>query len=635
MTTPQIAYATAEILSPVSDPLASASLVSVLDPVFQTSTEYVALTNYFSSTTQLPPDHPVVTATAIAALSQPHLTVASTPAIEAVLTPTASSWLSGHLPQLNASISAAQNRLTDSSLLNTAIATDLSLGASKSQSTINQAQFILKQAYPILLPYHQQAEKIITNPEKVKEFQLFLKRFAIALAKSQGQDVPPEVIKAIEESSLTNYFQLKKIEAVAQPEELALTEDLAEEEPVSTQTATPSPKDSSSPRLQRLNDKIEFIKKTADTIEKIEGLLGAEVFGMTVGELAGILGTSTFLAGSLMVALTGAYVGTTGLAEEAGLLNQWATLLNQGHLTWSFARGIDQVFSTLPHWVSRLPYGFQPAVKAFGLIMRSFAHFADGIFRIFTPPQPVSITQSLGRLGVRANVALSSIGTAAVASVTSFLTITAVVFLSLPIVVALILFIINSSAFVVPPSGSSGNVGYLPGCPAEMWPVTIQEKYVVTQGPGGPGSHGPPGAKVYEEAIDIFPIPVYNPSLNLIVATHPGIVTASKKDGWGGNYIYLKDTCGGNFKTSYVHQLVNYVTVGQVVNTGDIIGVMGYTGHVSSRSPSGAHLHYAFLNTDGTWKNRKESPPFMITPYIPKTVPQLCNSVSECKTSLP
>ncbi len=212
-----------------------------------------------------------------------------------------------------------------------------------------------------------------------------------------------------------------------------------------------------------------------------------------------------------------------------------------------------------------------------------------------------------------------------------------IIILSVPVVVALLLFIINSSSYVVPASSVyPGNVGSLPGCPAEMWPVTLEQdqKYVVTQGPGGPGSHGPPGAKVYEEAIDIFPLP-YNPNLNLIVATHPGVVTRSEVDGWGGNYIFLQDSCGGDFQTSYVHQLVNYVKKDQVVNTGDIIGVMGYTGHVSSRSVAGAHLHYAFLDTDFSWKNRGESPPFMIVPYIPKTVPIYCLGVSQCNTSIP
>lgn len=204
---------------------------------------------------------------------------------------------------------------------------------------------------------------------------------------------------------------------------------------------------------------------------------------------------------------------------------------------------------------------------------------------------------------------------------------------------------INAALFV--PSGIGGISGgnYLPGCPAEMWPVDLLkgQTYYIAQGPGGWATHGPslpnqepncptdrdPDRRCsYVEAIDIAPpIGVVTPD-NVIIASHPGTVIKAAVDGYGSNYVQVQDNCGANFISVYVHMSVVSVLEGQPINTGDPIGIMGSTGR-----SSGPHLHYEFRNPNGSYKTRQDPPPFMIQPFIPKTVPGGC--VQNCNVSLP
>lgn len=220
----------------------------------------------------------------------------------------------------------------------------------------------------------------------------------------------------------------------------------------------------------------------------------------------------------------------------------------------------------------------------------------------------------------------------------------AIIFVLVPLFVALTLFIINSGAYVVPGGEAlvGGNFGTLPtGCPAQMWPLSTNrgETYTVTQGPGGGVSHGPPNYP-YQEAIDIGPTNDLGRKASVII-THPGIVKVAGVDEYGGNYVEVIDTCGGNFRTSYAHMLNLAVKVGDTVKEGSLVGQIGNTGFATN-----IHVHYSFLNADpgkfnGTLKSdpnrQKYPPPFMVTPYIPKTVPQFCVISQEkaCRVDVP
>ncbi len=233
-------------------------------------------------------------------------------------------------------------------------------------------------------------------------------------------------------------------------------------------------------------------------------------------------------------------------------------------------------------------------------------------------------------------------------TMTAILTPLLITFIGIPIAIALILFIINAGAYVVPPAGNGilnppTPITAGPGCPSG-WPATTKnnELYEVRQGPGGPVSHGngdpawnlppirnPQGQIIpYLEAIDVAPVNI--PGNNgLVTITHPGTVMVAGLDFNGGSFVEVQGLCNGIlFRSLYVHMRNIEVEVGQKVDLGTIVGQIGMTGWAG-----GIHVHYEFLNDipgrfNGTPKSdpyRKiYPPPFMIAPFIPKTVPQFC-----------
>lgn len=70
-----------------------------------------------------------------------------------------------------------------------------------------------------------------------------------------------------------------------------------------------------------------------------------------------------------------------------------------------------------------------------------------------------------------------------------------------------------------------------------------------------------------------------------------GIVTRSNVETEGGNVIEIThtDKNGVQYVTQYAHLSVRLVNVGDIVNAGDVIGIMGSTGTMSS----GVHLHFS------------------------------------------
>ena len=104
----------------------------------------------------------------------------------------------------------------------------------------------------------------------------------------------------------------------------------------------------------------------------------------------------------------------------------------------------------------------------------------------------------------------------------------------------------------------------------------------------------------------------YHPALDIassngsnIYAANSGVVTSVKGgcvvgnlscNGRGGNYIVIKHKTN-NYYTVYMHLKDIYVSEGQSVSSGQVIGTMGNTGNVipvpsSSNSHAGTHLHF-------------------------------------------
>lgn len=76
-----------------------------------------------------------------------------------------------------------------------------------------------------------------------------------------------------------------------------------------------------------------------------------------------------------------------------------------------------------------------------------------------------------------------------------------------------------------------------------------------------------------------------------ILAAADGEVIISRTGGWNGgygNYIVIKHANGT--QTLYAHNSQNYVSFGDQVKQGEVIGTVGHTGRVSG--PTGNHLHF-------------------------------------------
>ena len=123
-----------------------------------------------------------------------------------------------------------------------------------------------------------------------------------------------------------------------------------------------------------------------------------------------------------------------------------------------------------------------------------------------------------------------------------------------------------------------------------MWGVTGENPAHDTNGPDlgdyflRPIAHGivSQGLHGYN-AVDLA-APVGTP----IMASAGGVVIISKVGGWNGgygNYIVISHPNGT--QSVYGHESRNYVSVGQTVTQGQIIGLVGKTGEAT-----GPHLHF-------------------------------------------
>jgi len=94
----------------------------------------------------------------------------------------------------------------------------------------------------------------------------------------------------------------------------------------------------------------------------------------------------------------------------------------------------------------------------------------------------------------------------------------------------------------------------------------------------------------YHQAIDI----ASRDGPNILAAQSGTVVTAGWNGGGYGNYVIIDH--GNGYQTLYAHMLNNSiaVTLGQKVNQGQKIGVMGSTGR-----STGPHLHFEIKTTKG------------------------------------
>jgi len=73
-----------------------------------------------------------------------------------------------------------------------------------------------------------------------------------------------------------------------------------------------------------------------------------------------------------------------------------------------------------------------------------------------------------------------------------------------------------------------------------------------------------------------------------VVAARAGVVVAAHFDGGYGNKVVIDH--GGGMQSLYAHNQVNTVAVGDVVGKGDVVALLGSTGH-----STGPHVHFEVL----------------------------------------
>lgn len=220
-----------------------------------------------------------------------------------------------------------------------------------------------------------------------------------------------------------------------------------------------------------------------------------------------------------------------------------------------------------------------------------------------------------------------------------------VIIASIPPTIAILLFIINSSAYISPPSqggsfgpGGQPYTGPLPeGCP-QAWPL---DNSYITQGAWVPRSINPGNYHYNTEALDMH-AGVGTP----VKATHPGVVI--NKIGVGasfgfGNYVDLLSTCvynGVELKvlSRYAHLNSFALADNTLVQAGDVIAYSGGSGGYQNAP----HLHYEFRRNDVAFSHthyEEDIAPFMWPNFIPKEVPRQCvffNSLNNtCNTQIP
>lgn len=141
-----------------------------------------------------------------------------------------------------------------------------------------------------------------------------------------------------------------------------------------------------------------------------------------------------------------------------------------------------------------------------------------------------------------------------------------------------------------PPEQQSSPVATLVSAPVNKWVWPTTNNYSIT------GYYSR-----YHNAIDIAGSNGSN-----IFAANSGVVTSVKGgcvvgnlscNGRGGNYVVIKHNTN-NYYTVYMHLKNIYVSIGQTVSSGQVIGTMGNTGNVipvptSSNPYAGTHLHFS------------------------------------------
>lgn len=442
-----------------SDQLANYIVTSTLSPVLVTNPEYVSILDFVTTVTEIPPGSAVSTVAALAGFAgEIPLQIVITPEVDSALvdivgvTQATKEKKYFDNPKIAEAVKQAQEIYAQSQTTTDTIKKDFSKSEIKDEDVVNQAIAAIKFALPIVAPVYNKAKKEISSPAQLRQFEMFLKAMAIQYAKKYGLLLSPGAISMIEKSPLDKFFDEVQFQTeVATQEQIVLTQDLARE---SSENQTES-----SNRAHQTKDFVaDVIKLKNDlSIENVSDLsnkwLNLEKIDSSLDKYFSDKDNLQYAQfQNWMASVFAKFMG-----PEAEKLVNLLKPLNKIFWLLVDKSGLGQLLlwlkKTFKKWVGmNLLFGAVVGIGTF-LVMGPLVGLGAGIITYFVTPSPTGTTSSaLSSTAMRVNLAIGHVATTTIASFTSFLTIIFVVFLSIPIVVALLLFIINTSALVVPPN---------------------------------------------------------------------------------------------------------------------------------------------------------------------------------------
>ncbi len=439
-----------------SDALANDIVTTILSPVIGESLS--PFVDFISTETEIPVGSVTITASAIAAFAgESPLKIVVTPEVESTLVDLVGvaqaqkeiDYLNN--PKITEAVKQAQEIYAQSQTVTEALKKDFSRSDIKDEEVVNQALAVFKFASPLIAPALRDARKKITDPAKLNQFEMFLKAMAIQYAKKYGLLLSPGAISLIEQSPLDKFFdQVELQQEIFTQEQIKIIQDLANK---STETETT--------KIERAKTVTAFASdvislKDDFSLENVSGLankwLNLEKVDSGLDKYFSDKDNLQYAQfQNWMASVFAKFMG-----PEAEKLVNLLKPLNKMFWLMVDKSGLGQLMlwlkKTFKRWVGmNLLFGAVVGIGTF-LVMGPLIGLGAGIITYFAVPSPGTTSGLLSTTSMRISSAIGHVGMAATSSFMSFLAIVFVVFLSIPIVVALMLFIINTSALVVPPN---------------------------------------------------------------------------------------------------------------------------------------------------------------------------------------
>lgn len=530
--------------------------------------------------------------------------------------------LEGNSTKINEILRIVSPTVAQQKAQDQALKEDFEISPIKNSQAQDQAQLVFKTAS--FIPYlAAKGKQEIKDPVQLLAYQKYLQALAIQYAIGQGLQVDLETQRLILESPLENFFEVanQTIPPSEKVIEIQTATGINQISNMPTQTTTPSPTTpiSSTPKNKDYAKQVKTVKdfmtdvyalKEGFSIESVAGFSGK---WLELGKIDATMDkyfTDKNLLRVVRMQNFGADLFGKFVAPEAKPLIDLLKVANKAFflavdkspigwaLRWVEQKVRGQVWNNLLLGAAiGIPIGILFGAPLGIALWGSVAYLSHG--------------GNLARLPAKLNAVLSTAGTGLINALVSFLAITLGVFLAIPIVVALILFIVNTSALVVP-------VNYTPLSGSNTFTVTG----VLSMGPGGflgcwPASgeinQGPPGSTectitfpdghsttsiqncshytYNEQAVDIG-APIGDP----IYAAHDGMAYPNSNNPGDGYGIYVKIVpADGQYMTFYAHMLQTAFDETTPVTAGTIIGYVDSTGGFST----GNHLHYEIKDGRG------------------------------------